>query len=681
MRGTRASHVATAHTRAPRIEPPRERARDHHRSPPRRGALPPHRVRGVRRKAASMLLLGGRFGGGFRCRRRDGRPAAILFGAAVFDLDRLGHGVGAGGRRTGVGGRDRLCRRRLRVGHAARLAPMARGEQNHDRAQNQDAVSHAGRHAISLTGLRYNAAPMPDRKRIGIFGWGLVAPKSPNVDVFERNLERADSWLSPFDGFGPSNFLVGIPDFDFETYHGWFDQRFPPAKFSQVKDKMGPMVQYAIGAFIQSLAQNPGIESFLQSLGIRCHVYVGTGLGDLTIAHEESRRLDRAQHRWNEFWAKPERCEALRDHYEGEEQDPHAPREQSEFFVGSEEWIEAKYAWESYWAQRSDALREYLAEAATIHGEPVPPSSGSAKLSSIRQKLNRIRALNKKWGCPEEPWASVSPNLLWNISNIASAQISMLGKITGPAFAPIAACASFGIATKMAMDAIHLGEADAVVIGMCDPPPHPLVLSAFYNANVMSADADVSRPLTGLKGTHVAGGSCVWIVGDAEKLRAAGFKPLGLEIVGVGTSSDAHHIITPSKGGPQLAMKKALEEVQASDVTTWDMHATATPGDATEIEHSLEMLHPDVLFTARKGTFGHGMSVGGGWELTAQHLGMARGKLFPMALTEGELHADVKVHAAKFVNTEGQEVPRGYTGKLSMGIGGINSCVISKPWE
>src|SRR5687767_183765 len=128
-------------------------------------------------------------------------------------------------------------------------------------------------------------------------------------------------------------------------------------------------------------------------------------------------------------------------------------------------------------------------------------------------------------------------------------------------------------------------------------------------------------------------------------------------------------------------MKAALEDVQAHEVTTWDMHATATPGDATEIEHSLEMLHPDVVFTARKGTFGHGMSVGGGWELTAQHMGMAKGKLFPMALTEGELHADVKVHSAKFVQKDGHEVQGGYTGKLSMGIGGINSCVISRPWD
>jgi 3-oxoacyl-[acyl-carrier-protein] synthase II len=521
---------------------------------------------------------------------------------------------------------------------------------------------------------------MADRKRIGVFGWGVVAPKSPDINTFEANLDRADTWLSPFRGFGQSNFLVGEPSFDFDTYRSWFDERFPPAKFAQLKEKMGPMVQYAIGAFIQSLGQNPGIETFLQELGTRAHVYVGTGLGDITITHHEAIAYDRALRRWNEFWAKPERCAPLRRHVEGEA-DPEAPQNPAELELGSEAWIEAKAAWEQFWADRSDALGEYLADAREIHSEPVPPSSGSAKLSTIRQKLSRIRALNRKWSAPEEPWAAVSPNLLWNIANIPAAQISMIGRIVGPSFAPIAACASFGLAAKLAVDAIHRGDATAVVIGMTDPPPHPMIISAFYNANVLSADANVSRPLTGLKGTHIAGGSCVWIVGDVEAMAAKGFTPLGMELVGIGTSSDAHHIITPSKGGPQLAMKAALEDIQASEVTTWDMHATATPGDALEIENSLEMLHPDVIFTARKGTFGHGMSVGGGWELTAQHMGMAKGTLFPMPLTEGELHADVQVHSARFVDETGQPAPQGYGGKLSMGVGGINSCVISRTWS
>ncbi|HKB80575.1 MAG TPA: beta-ketoacyl synthase N-terminal-like domain-containing protein, partial [Thermoanaerobaculia bacterium] len=320
---------------------------------------------------------------------------------------------------------------------------------------------------------------MTSRKRVGIFGWGVVAPKSPNIEVFERNLERADSWLTPFRGYGQSNFLVGEPEFDFETYHDWFDERFPPAKFSQLKDKMGPVAQFAIGAFIQSLQQNPGIETFLQTLKTKCHVYVGTGIGDITITQEQALVHERALRRWNEFWAAPERCAALRAHIDGT-RDPAAPRDPEEFTVGAEEWIDAKHAWEAFWAAKSDGLRQYLVEAAAIQGEPVPQSSGSAKLSTIRQKLNKIRTLNRKWGCPDEPWASVSPNLLWNIANIPAAQISMIGKIVGPAFAPVAACASFGVALRMAIDSIQLGHATAAVIGMTDPPPNPMVISAFY---------------------------------------------------------------------------------------------------------------------------------------------------------------------------------------------------------
>lgn len=521
---------------------------------------------------------------------------------------------------------------------------------------------------------------MKETKRIGVFGWGVVAPRSPDIESFTRNLEKSESWLSPFEGFGPSNFLVGEPEFDFERYRPWFDERFAPSKFGQLADKMGPMTKYAIGSFIQSLEQNPGIETYLQELGTRCHIYVGTGLGEVTVQHEQSVRYDRALRRWNAFWADPSRNSALRAHLDGSTVLADAPPSPQDFEMGTDDWLDTRDAWNAFWAVRSDGLAEYLSEAADIQAEPVPPSSGTAKLGTIRQKLSRIRALNKKWECPEEPWSAVSSNYLWNIANIPASQISMIGRIMGPALAPIAACASFGIAMRLGMNAIELGQADVAVIGMTDPPPHPLTISAFYNANVLAADRNVSRPMTGLKGTHVAGGSCIWIIGDAEALRARGFEPLGLEIVSVGTSSDAHHIITPSREGPQLAIRDALLHVEKEQIRTWDLHATATPGDSTEIAHAMEMLHPEVLFTARKGTFGHGMSVGGGWELTAQHLGVARGALFPTVLDRDDVHPDIDEHAARFVHLESCSINHGYSGKLSMGIGGINSCVISRPW-
>ncbi|NIM61454.1 MAG: hypothetical protein GTN89_10270, partial [Acidobacteria bacterium] len=39
-----------------------------------------------------------------------------------------------------------------------------------------------------------------------------------------------------------------------------------------------------------------------------------------------------------------------------------------------------------------------------------------------------------------------------------------------------------------------------------------------------------------------------------------GMKPLGLEIIGVANTSDADHIITPSREGPRAAISQALDE-------------------------------------------------------------------------------------------------------------------------
>ncbi len=82
-----------------------------------------------------------------------------------------------------------------------------------------------------------------------------------------------------------------------------------------------------------------------------------------------------------------------------------------------------------------------------------------------------------------------------------------------------------------------------------------------------------------------ASGSSVTPTTSAER----GFAPLGLEILSVAVSSDADHIITPSSEGPRRAIDQALDEagIAPEDVATWDMHATATPGDWSELQNIL----------------------------------------------------------------------------------------------
>lgn len=526
-------------------------------------------------------------------------------------------------------------------------------------------------------------------KRIGIFGWGVVAPKSPDIDVFEKNLERATSWLEPFDGFGPSHFLVGRPEFDFEVCKAWIDARFEPRKYAQLNSKMGNTVKYAVGAFIQALGQNPGLEALLADLGTEAHVYVGTGLGDFPLHFRHALDYHRAQQRWNRFWCRSEHHGELAAYRQA---DPGgkaalrarrgAPEDPAFIDAGDERREEVEEAWHAFWVQRSDGLHAYLEELKCIESESVADDIEKEKGHLIRRKTSARRKLNQKYGCPAEPWNAVDAQLLWNIPNIPAAQISMLGRITGPTFAPVAACSGFGTALKLGVNAIRLGEARAVVVGTTDPEPHPLSVGAFFGARVLSHDGRVSKPFTGLRGTHIAGGACVWVIGDADYLMARGFRPLGLEILSVALTSDADHIITPSQQGPLTAIREALDAagIAAGDVATWDMHATATPGDWTELRTVLDVFPDTTRLTARKGTFGHGMSVCGGWELTAQHLGVSKGKLMPVDLDACEMHARMRPYHCCLVGSDPGPMTGEIAGKINMGVGGINACVICRRW-
>jgi 3-oxoacyl-[acyl-carrier-protein] synthase II len=529
----------------------------------------------------------------------------------------------------------------------------------------------------------------PSVPRVGVFGWGIVAPRSPDVAAFERNLERGDSWLEPFNGFGPDNFLVGRPEFGLEAYRGWLAERFAPNRFAQIQNKMGRPTQYAMGAFIQALSQNPGIEDELHRLGGAAHVYVGTGVGDLPTIHDASLRLDRAQARWDRFWAATERNQALRRFRDDPSSlgdafvPPADPAALDPAAHDVEALQDAEREWNHFWAARSPALAEYLAELRRIEGADVVGEVGAAKRSLIRQKRTANAALQERWGAPTPPWDDrLLANVIWNIHNTPASNISMVGRITGFTFAPVGACATFGVTLKLAMNAIRLGQAKAVVIGAADPPPHPLLVGAFYNGRVISADGEVSRPLTGLRGTHVSGGAAIWIVGDLEHMTARGFRPLGLEPIAVGVSADAEHIITPSEEGPLQAMRSAIADaaVEPGEITSWDLHATATPGDWQEVENLRRILPGSVLVTARKGIFGHGMGASGGWELTAQYLGLARGRIFPTPLPEGDLNREIAKLHRRFVFDCACAAPQGVVGKLSMGVGGVNACVLSRAW-
>jgi 3-oxoacyl-(acyl-carrier-protein) synthase len=539
-------------------------------------------------------------------------------------------------------------------------------------------------------------------RRVGVYGWGIVAPGAKNVAALEALLREGRTALRTTSRpeLGHHLFAVGEPEFTIDDYVPWVAERKGEAYAARLRKKMGDNVQFALGATIQALSCDPRLEAIARELDEACHVYVGSGVGDLPQSYAAARSLDRATRIWNQFWADPSRCEARRI-YEatGTVDGGPPPVDPSTLPVDSEERFEARLAWNAFWAERSSMLREFMTRMAAVELgagdermptepprapdarlDPAPPPKGSsekAHLHAIHRRVRALRALLDEYGCPPPPWTSVSADLIWNIQNAPAAQITMLLDVHGPAWAPVGACSTFGVALKCGRDAIRRGEAKMAIVGTTDPRPDPALVGAFHEARVMSGTGEVNSPFTSLRGTHLSGGACIWILGDEETFQARGLTPVGGWIEGIALSSDAEHIITPSVSGPKRALSRAFAEagVSPSDIAIADLHATGTPGDLNELALVESYVGDHTLITARKGQLGHGMANAGGWELTALALALRAGKAYPTGI--GELHPNV--HRPAAIVRDGRPIAGGPSRvgfKLMLGIGGITSCVV-----
>jgi 3-oxoacyl-(acyl-carrier-protein) synthase len=379
---------------------------------------------------------------------------------------------------------------------------------------------------------------------------------------------------------------------------------------------------------------------------------------------------------WNQFWADPSRCPARR-RYEADKTVASPPADPTTLPVDTLERYDASAAWNAYWAERSDELHVFLERFAAI--ERLQADDGDqekAHLNAIRKRIRAHRALLDELGCPPPPWTTVSANLIWNVQNAPAAQVTMLLDVHGPAWAPVGACSTFGVALKCGRDAIARGEAKFAIVGSTDPRPDPALVGAFHDARVMPGIGEVNMPFTTLRGTHVSGGACVWILGDVAYCADRGLQPLGY-VDAVALTSDAEHIITPSKSGPKRAIARAYREagIAPADVALIDLHATGTPGDLNELALVEEFVGPRTLVTARKGQLGHGMANSGGWELTALLLSLSGRTALPTGIRPDALHERVP-NPGVIVTSDRAPIDGNVAVKVMLGIGGITACVV-----
>jgi 3-oxoacyl-(acyl-carrier-protein) synthase len=515
--------------------------------------------------------------------------------------------------------------------------------------------------------------------RIGVYGWGVVAPGASNLAALEDLLASGRSALTPRNRqeLGSGLFAAGDPDFAFDDYAGWLAERHGDAYVARMRAKMGENVQFAVGAAIQALKTDPRMEALVREVGEACPVFIGSGVGDLPESYRAAAAMDRATRLWNHFWAQPSRCGARR-RFDADPAPSAVPVAlPSSLPQDSPERFEAASAWDAHWAAQSEGLRSFLERFAAVeHLEADDEDQDKAHLSAIRKRLRAHRALVEEVGCPPPPWTAVSANFIWNIQNAPAAQVTMLLDLHGPAWAPVGACSTFGVALQCGRDAIRRGAAKLAIVGTTDPRPDSALIGAFHDARVMPGIGEVNMPFTSLRGTHISGGACVWIVGDPTFCAEKGMTPLAY-VESVAISSDAEHIITPSKSGPKRAIAQAYREagIAPDDVAIIDLHATGTPGDLNELALVEEFIGERTRITARKGQLGHGMANSGGWELTAVALSLARGMALPTGIRREAIHERVR-HCEAIVGTEPAPLTGAVGVKLMLGIGGVTACVV-----
>jgi 3-oxoacyl-[acyl-carrier-protein] synthase-1 len=241
--------------------------------------------------------------------------------------------------------------------------------------------------------------------------------------------------------------------------------------------------------------------------------------------------------------------------------------------------------------------------------------------------------------------------------------------LTGPAMVVSAACASTAKAFGNAARMIALGLCDAAIVGGADS----LCLTTLYGFHSLQLTAEgPCRPFDEARSGISIGEAAGFALVERPDRANGG----GVELLGVGESSDAHHMSSPHPEGlgARLAMEKALASaaLSAGDIDYINLHGTATPvGDAAEDHAVSTMFGTDTACNSTKGQTGHTLGTSGIVEAIIAALCIEHG-FIPSSPTTRRL--DPAIKSRYLVDGATQPVRRVMSN--SFGFGGCNCCLI-----
>jgi 3-oxoacyl-[acyl-carrier-protein] synthase II len=284
-----------------------------------------------------------------------------------------------------------------------------------------------------------------------------------------------------------------------------------------------------------------------------------------------------------------------------------------------------------------------------------------------------------------------SPSPWRHLTDEANRLIARALGLRGPSSSNFSACAASTQAIGRAARDIQAGRVERAVAGGMDSMIHPFGMISFMRLGALTtrneAPASASRPFDrDREGFLIGEGAVMLLLESLEAAQGRGAAILA-EIVGYGTSMDAHAITAPHPEGrgALLAMRRALRDagMEASEVDYINAHGTGTPlNDVTEARAVAALWRgagaaPPPMSSTKSMT-GHLVAAAGALEALACVAALEGGFLPPSINIE---HLDPACEVPIVDSPRGVEVAPRVAMNNSFGFGGQNASLILRRWE
>ncbi len=255
-------------------------------------------------------------------------------------------------------------------------------------------------------------------------------------------------------------------------------------------------------------------------------------------------------------------------------------------------------------------------------------ATGIGGQSTIETQLDIMRERGAKM---------VSPlGIPMYMPNAAAAAVSMKHSLRGQSYGIVSACASGAHALGTGLRMIQYGDAEAVVCGGAEATLTDFGFACFNSMQALSPTG-MSRPFDLRRDGFVMGeGAGIVVLEEAGAAAERGATVLA-ELVGFGSTSDAHHLTAPEpEGGPaSRAITLALNDAgaTAADLAYVNAHGTSTQlNDAAEtraLKLALGEHAKRIPISSTKSSIGHLLGAAGAVEAVATVRTLLTGVIAP----------------------------------------------------